>query len=238
MQVRRNTYYTNYLLILMCCFTVASFSTAFAQNNGTTQGTSGNQANTVDIPTDEATVAEGRTLFGQHCTACHQVEQQIIGPALASVHQRRPLPWLISFIQNSQKVISSGDEYATQLYEQYNRVVMPNFEFLSNDNIISILAYIKAESTSKTSSGGVNGASSANNLDEETSREGGSEAYSQKEEEGGPENYPQQEEGGETSDEVSSGLSSGTFFAVLIGTLILVGIIFFVAKRSGKGKGQ
>lgn len=240
MQVRRNHYYTNYLLILICCFTFAAFSEAFAQSDNAAQGASGNQINTVEIPTDEATVAQGRTLFGQHCTVCHQVEQQIIGPALASVHQRRPLPWLIKFIQNSQDVINSGnDEYAIQLFEQYNRVVMPNFEFLSNDDIISILAYIKAESSSETSSGGVNGASSANNQDEETSQEDDSEVYSQRDGESNSEGYAQQDEQdgeGETSDNVSSGLSSGMLFGVLIGMLILIGIIFMVAKRSGKSK--
>ncbi len=217
MQVRRSYYHVNYLFILMCCFVLGIFSEASAQD------TSGGAANTVEIPTDEATVAQGRSLFGQHCTACHQIGQQVIGPALASVYQRRPLPWLLKFIKNSQNVINDEkDAYAVQLYEQYNRVVMPNFEFLSNDDIIAIMSYIKAESSSSTSSGGVNGASSSNNVDEATSMTENSEAYSQK------------DNSGETSEDVSSGLPLGTIFLVLAVMLVLIGIIFAVARKSGK----
>ncbi len=109
-----------------------------------------------EIPTDAQSIAHGRQLFGQHCTVCHMVEKQVIGPALASVQNRRPIPWLLQFIKNSQYVIGeTDDEYAKQLYEAYNKVVMPAFEFLSDDDIISILAYIQAESASPTTAGGV-----------------------------------------------------------------------------------
>jgi hypothetical protein len=65
-------------------------------------------------------------------------------------------------VKSSQKVIQSGDEYAVQLYEQFNRTQMPNFDF-TNDEILSIIAYVKQETlnppqpataTSSTVSGG------------------------------------------------------------------------------------
>ncbi|MEQ9443096.1 MAG: cytochrome c [Cyclobacteriaceae bacterium] len=103
------------------------------------------------IPSDDGSFASGRALFNQHCTACHALGKQIIGPALASAHNRRPLDWLVSFIQNSQQVIREDTTgYAEQLFIQYNRQVMPNFEFLSRDEILNILAYIKIESVSTT----------------------------------------------------------------------------------------
>ncbi len=104
-----------------------------------------------EIPEDAQSITEGQTLFSQHCNVCHGVGQQIIGPALASVHNRRPIDWLVRFIQNSQHVIiDEEDEYAQHLYEQYNQQVMPNFEFLSRGEILNILAYIKVESSSNT----------------------------------------------------------------------------------------
>lgn len=111
-----------------------------------------------EVPSDAASVARGRDLFGQHCTVCHLVEKQLIGPALASVHNTRPIPWLITFIKNSQYVIrETDDEYAQHLFEEFNGQIMPAFEFLSDDDILNILAYIKAESVAPTYTGGVNG---------------------------------------------------------------------------------
>jgi mono/diheme cytochrome c family protein len=94
------------------------------------------------IPMDPAVIEEGQTLFRNNCAVCHQVQQQLIGPALAGVTERRPLPWLQSFIKNSQRVIQSGDTYAVQLYEQYNKTEMPSFDF-SDEEVLAVLAYIK-----------------------------------------------------------------------------------------------
>ncbi|MDW3192176.1 MAG: cytochrome c3 family protein [Cytophagales bacterium] len=96
------------------------------------------------IPTDEGIVAAGEKLYKNNCTQCHAINEVVIGPALKDVHERRPKEWLISWIQNSQKVIASGDEYAVALYEEYNKTVMTAYPF-SEEEITSILAYIKVE---------------------------------------------------------------------------------------------
>lgn len=218
----------------IACLVVFFMSEANAQStSGNTQTPGTQQAqqaqgNDQEIPTDDAVVAHGKQLFGQHCVACHQVDQQIIGPALASVHQRRPLNWLLMFIKNSQEVIASQeDEYAQQLYEQYNKVVMPPFEYLSNDDIIAILAYIKSESVSGRAYGGVNGAESVETPNPNQSGDEGAETYSQK--------GDSERDAGDEGD-VASGLSGSLTFGIIIGTLILIGIIFVVAKRSGSVK--
>lgn len=212
------------------CFLLLNFEIRAQSAGGEAQNEgedAQNQSSTVDveIPTDEQTVARGRELFGQHCSACHGIEKQIIGPALASVHQTRPLPWLIRFIKNSQNVIQNeNDEYAQQLYEQFNRQLMPPFEFLSTDDILAIMAYIQAESVASTA-GGVNEATSSvtgNSNDEERGDE--EEAYSQK------------DEGEQEAEDVSSGIPGSLTFGVIIGMMILIGIIFVVAKRSGKSR--
>ena len=97
-----------------------------------------------EIPTDEATINAGQTLFSNNCKVCHSVHEQVVGPALKEVYIRRPLPWIESFVKNSQKVIQDGDEYAQNLYKQFNNTVMPSFDF-SNEEITSIMAYIKSE---------------------------------------------------------------------------------------------
>ena len=98
------------------------------------------------IPTDDAIVAAGEKLYSANCTQCHAINDVVIGPALKNVQERRPKEWLLSWIKNSQKVIQSGDEYAIEIYEQYNKTAMPAYPF-TDDEVTSILSYIKVEST-------------------------------------------------------------------------------------------
>lgn len=96
------------------------------------------------VPDDPALISAGESLFKNNCQTCHRVHQKLVGPALADVYERRDLPWIYAFVRNSQKVIQSGDEYAVQLYEEYNQTLMTSFDF-SDDEILSILAYVKQE---------------------------------------------------------------------------------------------
>ncbi len=111
-----------------------------------TLGTTHNaNAQAAELPTEEAAIAEGAKLFKNNCAVCHQVQNKLVGPALKNVYERREIPWLVNFIQNSQKVIQGGDEYAVNLYNEYGKAVMPNFDYFSEDEIKNILGYIKNE---------------------------------------------------------------------------------------------
>ena len=94
------------------------------------------------IPTDPSIIQQGQTLFKNNCAVCHAVHEQVVGPALAGVYERRPLSWIESFVKNSQQVIQGGDEYAIQLYDKFNKTAMPSFDF-SNEEILSVVAYLK-----------------------------------------------------------------------------------------------
>lgn len=102
------------------------------------------QAADDEIPTSEEAITQGRQLFNGNCKVCHALNEVVVGPALAGVHERRPTDWLHAFIRNSQRVIQSGDAYAVNLFNEYNKTQMPAFNF-SDEQINSILAYIKNE---------------------------------------------------------------------------------------------
>lgn len=124
--------------------------TAIAQDDATStddaQAAEGGGGPSDDgVPASEEAIEQGASLFNNNCAVCHAIDQQIVGPALQGVTDRRPLPWLLSFIKNSQKVIQSGDDYAVNLYNEYNKTMMPSFAF-SDDQVLSILAYIKNQS--------------------------------------------------------------------------------------------
>jgi cytochrome c553 len=67
------------------------------------------------------------------------------------------MDWLINWIRNPQKVIESGDKYAVDLFNKFNKQVMPGFGDLTDQQIQSILAYIDVASSGEnpnTATGG------------------------------------------------------------------------------------
>ena len=99
-----------------------------------------------EIPTDEAAISAGESLFNANCRTCHRVHTQLIGPALENVYTRAPsIDWIKSFVKNSAALIASGDEYAVQRFEEFGQTQMTAFTTLSDEQIMNILAYIKVE---------------------------------------------------------------------------------------------
>jgi mono/diheme cytochrome c family protein len=99
-----------------------------------------------EISTDAAAISAGKALFDTNCKTCHRVHQKLVGPALAGVYDRAPsIQWIIDFVHNSPKVIASGDAYAVNLYNEYNKTQMTAFTSLKNEDVMNILAYVKNE---------------------------------------------------------------------------------------------
>lgn len=94
------------------------------------------------LSTDEA-IAAGKTVFNANCKTCHKLDQKSIGPALRGVSERQSIDWIKSFIKNSSAVIASGDAYANALFKEYNNTVMISHEFLSDDDLNNVIAYIE-----------------------------------------------------------------------------------------------
>lgn len=85
----------------------------------------------------------GEELFKSTCSACHTINKgRMVGPDLTGVYNRRAEDWLISFIRSSQKMIKSGDPEAIAVFNEYNKVPMPDNNF-TDQQIISIIDYIK-----------------------------------------------------------------------------------------------
>lgn len=94
-------------------------------------------------PSPFAGITDGEQLFKSLCTSCHRIGQGVlIGPDLLNVRQRHPDEWLLKWIRSSQSMVKAGDTTAVRLFEQYNRQIMLDHQYLSDAQILAILDYI------------------------------------------------------------------------------------------------
>jgi len=90
--------------------------------------------------------AKGKALFQQDCASCHNVHKKLTGPALKGVEERWSDKKLLhQWIHNSAAVLATGDAYAVNLFNEYNKLAMTPFPNLSEEDIDNILAYIAVE---------------------------------------------------------------------------------------------
>ncbi len=90
---------------------------------------------------------KGQELFKANCTACHALDKQVIGPALGGVvdrlktEQNLETDWLHKWIKDNKALRASGDKYAIEVFEKFNKTEMLQFPNLSDADIDNILAY-------------------------------------------------------------------------------------------------
>jgi len=105
----------------------------------------GTQAFAVDpsVANSDEAIAAGKTVFNANCKQCHKLDQKYTGPALRGATDRQAVELVKKFIKNSGAVIASGDAYYSALYKEFNNLAMPSHEFLSDDDLNNLLAYIE-----------------------------------------------------------------------------------------------
>jgi cytochrome c551/c552 len=96
-----------------------------------------------EVSDSEEAISAGKSIFNANCKTCHRLDQKNVGPALRGVTDRRSIDWTKRFIRNSQLLIASGDSEAVAIYNEFNQLVMPNHEFLSDDDLMNLMAYIE-----------------------------------------------------------------------------------------------
>ncbi|UFH30698.1 c-type cytochrome [Chryseobacterium sp. C-71] len=91
--------------------------------------------------------ANGEKLFKANCTACHALDKQVVGPALKGVVERLKseqgldTEWLHKWIKDNKALRASGDKYANEVFEKYNKTEMQVFPNLTDKDIDDILEY-------------------------------------------------------------------------------------------------
>lgn len=92
---------------------------------------------------DAKSQEKGKELFEKNCAICHKLNtDKLVGPGLEDINKKRKKDWLIKFIRSSKDLIKSGDRDAVKIYEEFNKVDMPDMPKLSTQDIEEILTYI------------------------------------------------------------------------------------------------
>ncbi len=99
-----------------------------------------------------AQAADGATVFKEKCVGCHTIGGgKLVGPDLAGVTERRTKEWLTKWISAPDQMLAAGDPTATELFNTYNKIAMPNLQ-LTPDQVAAVIAYIGSGETTTASS--------------------------------------------------------------------------------------
>jgi protein SCO1 len=105
-----------------------------------------------NAPTYVRTQSDGEKLFRHRCSSCHTLDgskpgssARAIGPDLDSVSKRRPRAWLERWLREPDRMLADKDPIATAMFNQYNKVAMPNLKLDAKD-IDRLLTFIDEES--------------------------------------------------------------------------------------------
>lgn len=92
----------------------------------------------------------GNDLFKLNCASCHNknMKDKLTGPALEDVESnwsKFPRKDLYNFIRHSQAMIKAKHPRALKLWKKHKPVIMNDFSSLTDEEIESILHYIKLQ---------------------------------------------------------------------------------------------
>jgi mono/diheme cytochrome c family protein len=86
---------------------------------------------------------DGKALFQTNCASCHNPVKDATGPALQGKSKEVPSrEWIYNWVHNSAKVIASGDKYANDLFNKWNKTAMTAFPNLTHEEIDAIIKYV------------------------------------------------------------------------------------------------
>jgi len=93
---------------------------------------------------DLAQAKTGEEIFNGVCRACHTIGGgRLVGPDLSGVSERQSEDWIVNFVQHSQDMVQAGDPDAVALFNEYNKVTMPD-QPLSRAEVLSVIAYVNS----------------------------------------------------------------------------------------------
>ena len=84
----------------------------------------------------------GEKIFKGNCAACHKMDAKLIGPPLQNVVAEQGEEWSKKWIYNNEDLRDAGDVHALAIYEEYNKMMMPAYTYLSEDELTNLVTFI------------------------------------------------------------------------------------------------
>lgn len=97
-------------------------------------------------------ITDGERLFRTRCATCHTLDgkdpENAIGPDLLGVTFLRDREWLLNWLRAPDQMLAEKDPIAMALYEQYDRLAMPNMR-LNRSEAEVLLEFIEEVTRAK-----------------------------------------------------------------------------------------
>ncbi len=93
-------------------------------------------------PIDSKMVAEGKKLFNNKCSVCHELKQKKVGPPLQNITKERTPEFIMNLLLNTQQM-QQDDPAVKQLMKDYNNLPMPD-PSVDREQARSILEYLRS----------------------------------------------------------------------------------------------
>lgn len=139
------------LLIVIGLFAV-TISNAFLaeETDEIISVTTASKTNLSTVPPELlGSVTAGKKLFRTNFATCHNknMKSDMTGPALAGVRERwsaYPESDLYTWIKNSTKLVEAEHPKALEVYTKWNKVAMPSFSNMTEEEVKAILDYVES----------------------------------------------------------------------------------------------
>ena len=89
---------------------------------------------------DNNMAERGQEIFKSMCSACHKIDQRVIGPALAGVTKKRTPEWIMNMIMNPNQMVKENAQARKLLAEYISPMANQN---LTEEETRSVLEYFR-----------------------------------------------------------------------------------------------
>ena len=89
---------------------------------------------------DNNMAEKGQEIFKNMCSACHKIDQRVIGPALGGITKRRTPEWIMNMIMNPNQMVKENAQARKLLAEYISPMANQN---LTEEETRFILEYFR-----------------------------------------------------------------------------------------------
>ena len=89
---------------------------------------------------DNNMTERGKEIFKSMCSACHKIDQRVIGPALAGVTKKRTPEWIMNMIMNPNQMVKENAQARKLLAEYISPMANQN---LTEEETRFVLEYFR-----------------------------------------------------------------------------------------------